>query len=481
MSPLQYNLNMPLFGTRQRRRLKTFIQLLPIIAISIVAIVGAANLKQIQEFLADATGEPANILVNVQATLGPLPQPWQNLAQGGEMSDWSLTPIQGKVAALQPQYIRLDHIYSFYDIVQNNNGQLSFNFSKLDPLVDEILATGAKPYLALSYMPATISADGTITGQPQSWPLWQETVRATVSHYSKEKGISGVIYEVWNEPDLFGNWKTYGDKNYLNLYAYAARGAQQVGDAKPFTFGGPAVTAAYENWFTKMAEYTRDNNLRWDFYSWHRYNTSVDQFREDFAEVRNWQARYPHLANLQLHVTEFGHDSENNPGYDTMYGAAHTVAVATEMINFVDRGFIFEIEDGKDPNNQAYWGRWGLLTHREFGNQIKPRYLAVRMLNQLQGEQLRVLGKGTWVKGAATRLNDSVQLLLVNYDQYGNHNENVPITFDGVLPGSYLIDVNELGGATRTMPLETTTTQLQTSIFMGPNSVVLLTLRPVSN
>lgn len=471
-------IDMPLFRTRQVKRIQTILQLFPILIIAVVAIVGAANMRVIREFLADATGEPANLVINVAQTLGPLPKPWQNLAQGGEMSDWNLTPIQGQVAGLQPQYIRLDHIYSFYDIVHNNNGQLTFDFSKLDPLIDQILATGAKPYISLSYMPTSISADGTITGQPQNYQLWQETVRATINHYSKEKGISDVVYEVWNEPDLFGGWKTYGEKNYLTLYAYAAYGANQVTGAKPYKFGGPATTAAYKNWFTKMAEFTRDNNLRWDFFSWHRYDNSVEQFRDDFADVRNWQAQYTHLANLELHITEWGHDSDNNAGYDTNYGAAHTASVATEMANFIDRGFIFEVEDGKSTDGQEYWGRWGLLTHRDFGNKIKPRYLAVRMLNKLQGEQLRVLGKGTWVKAIASRQGDTIQVLVVNFDQYSKHTEEVPLNLRNMGEGSYTLTTTDLSGNSRSQTLSTTTADLSYSLYMPVNSVTLLTFAP---
>lgn len=469
---------MPLLRTRQLKKIKVFIQLLPIILIGVVAIVGAANMDVVREFLADATGEPANLQINVAQGLGPIPHPWQNLAQGGEFSDWNLTPIRGQIAGLQPQYIRLDHIYSFYDIVQESNGQLIFNFSRLDPLIDEILSTGAKPYLSLSYMPSNLSSDGTITGAPRDYAQWQQTVRATIHHYSVEKGISDVIYEVWNEPDLFGNWKTYGDKNYLTLYAYAARGAQQVSGAKPFKFGGPAITAPFKNWFTKMAEFTRDNNLRWDFFSWHRYDTSVDQFRQDFADVRNWQAEYPHLANLELHLTEFGHDSNVHPGYDTAYSAAHTAAIATEMVNYIDRGFIFEIEDGKSTDNQEYWGRWGLMTHRDFGNKIKPRYLAVRMLNKMTGQQLRVLGKGTWVKAMASREGDTLQLLVVNFDEFGKHSEEVPINFRNIGAGDYQLTITDLNGGSRQQEISTPTQDLQTSLYLPANSVFLLTVTP---
>ncbi len=460
------------------KRLSLALQLLPILIVTVVAVIGASRLQVVQEFLAGASGEPANLIIDTQASYGPLPQPWRNFAQGGEMSDWNLTPIKGKVSALQPEYIRLDHIYSFYDIVQKNGDQLTFNFSKLDPLITDILATGAKPYISLSYMPAPISDDGTITGKPQKWEYWQDTVRATIHHFSVERGISGVVYEVWNEPDLFGGWKTYGDKNYLTLYGYAARGAGQVQGAKPYQFGGPAITALYKNWFTNLVEYTQQNNLRLDFFSWHRYDNDVDQFRKDNAEIMKWQASTPGAENLEFHITEFGHDSKNHPGYDGNYGAAHTVAVATEMPGVIYRGFIFELEDGKDPAGQTHWGRWGLMTHRDSGNLIKPRYQAVRMLNRLEGDQVRVLGKGTWVKALATKNGEVIQTIIVNYDRFGTHSEDVPITFRNVQPGNYNLEITDLAGTTRSVALSTETSDLQTNLLLPVNTVYLTKLIP---
>src|SRR5690606_32160076 len=106
-----------------------------------------------------------------------------------------------------------------------------------------------------------------------------------------------------------------------------------------------------------------------------RYSTDIDQFRRDMADAQTWIANYPQLEpTMEFHITEWGHDSENDPGYDGNYGAAHTVAGAIEMVGVVDKGFVFEIQDGKDPAGQANWGRWGLLTHNEFGAKPKPRY-----------------------------------------------------------------------------------------------------------
>ena len=79
---------------------------------------GAWQIKVVREFFGQASGVPANLVVNTTAVLGPMPRPWRNLAQGGEDHNWRIDKLTPQVAALKPEYIRLDHVYDFYDIVQ---------------------------------------------------------------------------------------------------------------------------------------------------------------------------------------------------------------------------------------------------------------------------------------------------------------------------------------------------------------------------
>lgn len=445
--------------------------------LTVAILFGVSQLSVVRQFLSRASGEKANIRVDTQGVIGTMPRPWRNLAQGGEDFNWRIQPIQAQVKALNPAYIRLDHIYDFYDIVQGTPGALQFNFTKFDLVLDDITAAGAKPYIALSYMPPVI-ASGDITSAPKNWADWQETIRATIQHVSGEKGISDVYYEVWNEPDLFGGWKYYGDKNYMTLYNSAARGAAQTRNTQPYFFGGPGITALYKNWFDAMMKNAIENNVRLDFFSWHRYDHDINQFRKDMSEARNWMTAYPQLEPLvDFHITEWGHDSKNEPGYDGAYGAAHTVAGAIEMVGLVEKAFVFEIQDGKDPAGQAAWGRWGLLQHNEFGAKPKPRYNALRMLDRISSQRLQLLGKGSWVKAlAAQDPQGNTEVVLSNFDRKGVHAEAVPITFENIEPGTYTVSTEFLGGQKRSVDIATDAAALQTTVTMSPNSVVFVKL-----
>lgn len=423
--------------------------------------------------------EPARIVVYTDRQLAPIEAPWANLAQGGEAHDWRLQPVAQQVRALDVEYIRLDHLYDFYDIVGGSPGNLSFDFSKLDVMLDDIAAAGALPYLSLSYMPPAISK-GDIVDEPHSYADWQLVVQRTIEHVSGTRGIPNVYYEVWNEPDLFGGWKYYGSKNYLHLYAASARGAQNAQVSQPFKIGGPATTGLYGNWIKALAKLNQQDGLPLDFISWHRYATDIEQFRFDVSTVRSWLNQYPELQErLEYHITEWGHDSENHPGYDSQYSAAHLAAAAIEMEGVIDKAFAFEIQDGLDPNGQAYWGRWGMLTHQDHGSYPKPRYHVFQFIRRhLQGTQLQTLGKGTYVKAMASEKADgTISVLLANFDPAATNQEIVPVTLKNLSPGTYSLTKQLYGHTPSTNQFTLTQSQdFQASFEMRPLSVVVLTI-----
>jgi len=446
---------------------------------SLLLLIGitASQLTTVRQLLTQASSYPAQIEVDTQAIVGPMPRPWRNLSQGGESHAWRIQPISKEVATLKPEYIRLDHIYDFYDIVQGGPGNLQYNWSKIDLVLNDIRQVGAVPFISLSYTPPVLST-GDITSQPTSYNDWSNVVQQTIQHISGTLGFRDVYYEVWNEPDLFGQWKYYGDKNYLDLYTASAQGAARARAVQPFKLGGPATTALYENWLVALMTHAQNNNLQLDFLSWHRYSTDLDQFRNDMSLARDVVSRFPRYNGLMEYlITEWGHDSDVNAGYDSLYGAAHTVAGAINMLGVVERGFIFEIQDGQDPAGQTYWGRWGLLTAAEVGNQAKPRFHALKLLDSIADQRLQTLGQGSFVKAvSAISENGAVQTVLANFDPKGKNREVVPITYRNIEPGNYQLLTRFLNGNKNQQPLATTSAELRAHVPLGPNDVVMVEL-----
>ena len=392
------------------------------------------------KILSQAGGKPAEIVVDVSTDLGPISPLWQALAQGGE-EKYPFAAVVNQVAGLSPRYLRIDHIYDLYEVVDKQNNQLVFDWSQLDKQVDQILATGALPFFSLSYMPPAIAQDGVVTNPPVNWEDWALVVQETVEHYSGRNGrnLPEIAYEVWNEPDLFGGWRLGGDKNYLELYFWAERGARRVTNCQPFKIGGPGISTPYKNWVNQFLDYLAENNLRIDFYSWHRYALNPEDYLQDVDAVDNWLFKNAGHT-LEKYLTEWGPSSENLPLYNSNFAAAHILATISTLIQRVDLAFTFEVKDGSTTS-------WGILTNEFLGPvKEKPRYQALKLLNQISGSRLSFEGQGTWVSGLAAKEGKTIKILLVNLDPEGEHFENVPLTINNMENGVYRLRlVNQQG------------------------------------
>ncbi|MBU1127041.1 MAG: glycosyl hydrolase [Patescibacteria group bacterium] len=437
--------------------------------------------KKNQNLFLKASEKPANIVIDSTVNLGTHNFPWRALAQGGEEKENMLEPVIGQTLFLTPKYIRIDHIYDFYDVVKRENGDLSFNFEKLDRIVEDILLTGALPFLSLSYMPEVLSV-GDIVDQPKSWQEWELLVKETVSHYSgkDKKAIPGVIYEVWNEPDLFGNWKMYGKKNYSLLYYHTVKAAQSVENTQRFEIGGPSTTAPYKTWVDDFLSYVFENNLRIDFYSWHRYSKNPNDFLGDIDKIDSWLFKNAGYT-IPKYITEWGSDSENSPLHDSSFDAAHLIAVMSKILQRVDLAFVFEIKDGLSPNKEKYWGRWGLLTHELAGPvEKKPKYFALQMLNQMDGNVISLKGENSFINGFATKEKNNVNIILSNLDENNLHSESFPLTINNLESGNYKIKIKNLDNIEEEKIIATENSSISQNLFLKPNDVILLKLEKIN-
>lgn len=446
--------------------MKKFKNLISLIFLVFALPIGIFLIGQKTEFFQKAFGTNANIVVDLNNT-NPTQKidSWRNLAQGGEEKGRMLSSVTDKISVLKPKYIRLDHIFDSYDLVsKDESGNLIFNWTNLDQTISDIIKTGAKPFISLSYMPPAISS-GNVTDYPSDWNDWQKTVTATVEHISGKSGfnINDVYYEVWNEPDLFGDFKIRGKKDYLTLYTQSAIAAQKARNVNDFKIGGPATTGFYENWLNKLLEYSQTENIRLDFLSWHKYSKKLSDYEADLENSQRYRG-------YEMVISEIGPNSENDPVYDGNFSAFHTIATTVLLEGSVDKIFTFEIKDG--PGSFKNWGRWGILTHDKFGiPEEKPRFKALQFLNRLSNSQnVIVEGNGSWVKAMVKRNENTVQLLLVNYDHLGRHNESVPVRLTN-LPGlTGKLTRYDFFGSSSTTELNLPDNTWESTIYMLPNS-----------
>ncbi len=458
-----------------RKTSRLFVTLFIVVAIPITVYLLQAGYR----FFAGADGIPASLVVNVANERPQETDPWRSLAQGGESNERMLQNVVSEVKAIRPSYIRLDHMYDFYNVVSRNpDGSLSFSFTKLDETVLDILAMGAKPFFSLSYMPAALSK-GNELDHPVNWAEWELLVQKTIEHYSGSVGMNleGIYYEVWNEPDLFGDYKVYGAKNYLELYRHSALGAARAQNTRLFKFGGPATTGYYENWMNGLITFAQENNLWLDFLSWHRYSMDIDDFEQDALLANQVAVENGRVEGLELIISEAGHDSKNHAGYDNQFGAIHTLAISAALADSVTHVFHFEIKDGVGP--EKLWGRWGIMTNEKFGTpEKKPRYDAFSFMNTLTGNQLSVSGDGSWVKAMAYKEGDTVRLMVVNYDQTGKHVETVPISFENLPFTTFTYTRRDFQGKSVSKTITADSPSWQTVEYFAANTAAIITLAP---
>lgn len=423
---------------------------------------------------------PAAIIVDASQPVKPLVRMWDGVAQGFEKlpdQDFRLDAVTGQLKSVRTRYVRIDHVFDGFNVVSRDGGNLKYDWTKLDALVGDIIAAGATPYISLSYMPTAISKSD-ILDEPNDWGEWGQVVAATVGHYSRDYrgGLSNVIYEVWNEPDLFGGWKMNRGKSYTQLYSVAARAASGVRGVKPFKIGGPATTGFYTAWVNGFYD-KLDESVRIDFFSWHRYSANVADFVKDATTAKSMMETRISRAQ-DLYISEWGVNPERGSQYDSRWAGAHYLAVNIALSETnVDLALAFEVMDGA-PGDKQYHGGWGMLTNPKYGAVAKkPRFKAWEMLTKLDGSRLAKVGEGTYVTALGAKDNAGVvRVIAANYDPSGKHGESFPLTVIGLSDGTYTVRDEYLSGKVANSEVQVVAGSVRREMSLTASDAVLMTL-----
>jgi hypothetical protein len=395
-------------------------------------------IRQQQDIRRHAADIPANIVIHTQNSIGNIPKSfWSNFSQGGEESHTNMIkPALIPLRMLSPEYIRIDHVFNYYTP------------KELDETVETIISTGAKPFFSLT--------------NPDDVPNWEEAVTSLVKRYSVEKNIQNIYYEVLNEPDLYNKMHYKGDNNYLDFYAKTATAVAAGAQSTSYKIGGPSTSGYYSNWIKNLLEYCNNNHIRLDFLSWHKYSKYISDYQSDIDNLNSLLAYYPSYRDIEKIISEFGPTPENDDSYNSLSAGIHLLSSASRLSPFFHKVFTFEIVDGINSH-------WGLIKR---DGSTKPRYTAFIFLNQLKGNLIGQEGNGSFVSALATKQNNIIQVLLVNYDPDNKHEETVPITLKDLPPGQYKLNKTQFLGNTTSEILNNN----QTAIYMSPNSAYLLEL-----
>ena len=296
------------------------------------------------------------------------------------------------------------------------DGTLSFDFSAVDSLYDQILEIGIRPIVELSFMPSVMARDPAetvfgyrgIISPPREWSEWYELVRALGAHLVERYGLDEVAswgFEVWNEPNLEVFW-TGSQQDYLRLYEESARAVKDVDPA--LRVGGPSTAAA--EWVEALAAHAEQSDVALDFVTSHTYGNlpldtrpSID--RHGFSGIPTWW-------------TEWGVGSTHyGPIHDGVIGAPFALSGYYEVQGRIQALAYWVISDhfeelGRPP--ALFHNGFGLLS---VGNLRKPRYWAAHLAAQ-QGDQVLAAnlsgdGADVLVRAWATRHGDGIIDVLI--------------------------------------------------------------------
>ena len=127
--------------------------------------------------------------------------------------------------------------------------QLLFSFFNADQIIDFLLSIGMRPFVELSFMPATLASGNTTVFSyrgnvtpPKDYDQWAELIRKLTAHWVERYGAAEVrhwFFEVWNEPNLRAFW-TGSQEDYFRFYRCTASAIKSVDGS--LKVGGP-VTA----------------------------------------------------------------------------------------------------------------------------------------------------------------------------------------------------------------------------------------------
>jgi len=217
------------------------------------------------------------------ATLPPLKHAWKECICQGTATEILRADVQAHLRFLQQEigYRAIRFHATYHDdlgvVERAADGSLVFNWALVDKVYDFLVEVGFDPIVELNPMPACM-ASGKQTfffykmnvTPPRDMGEWQQLVAATARHFIERHGLARVRrwkFEVWNEPNLHGQFWSGTQEEYFELYAASARALKGV--HPDLQVGGPA--SAGGEMVLPFANWCRERGVPVDFFSYHNY------------------------------------------------------------------------------------------------------------------------------------------------------------------------------------------------------------------
>jgi len=247
-----------------------------------------------------------NVKIDFSKTLGKIKD--MNSVNNGPDGDHDLSSVKHYAAARIP-YARLhDSVFEWrhtVDVIEifpnfdaDENDPASYDFTLTDVYLDRIEKTGTKIFYRLgTSIEHEIKRYGSIP--PKDFHKWARICEHIIRHENEgwaDGFYRGIEYwEIWNEPDLIGHQCWTGTiPEYIDLFDIAVRHLKKC--FPEIKVGGPALTHVKRvEWWTAFIPYLKEKKPPMDFFSFHRYASTTEQFTRDIEIVKDYmiECGYP--------------------------------------------------------------------------------------------------------------------------------------------------------------------------------------------
>ncbi len=309
------------------------------------------------------------------------------------------------------RYIRFHAI--FHDVLETlhlDNRKVTYDWSKIDQLYDELLAKHIKPFVELGFTPkALATSQNSIfywkgnTSHPEP-AGWRDLVCAFIRHVEGRYGSAEVrtwYFEVWNEPNLSGFWEGADQRAYFDLYDLTAESLKAIDPA--LRVGGPATAGAA--WVPEFLAHVRQSGAGVDFITTHTYGveagffdedgksdnklaTSAEAITADVRRVRQQISASP-FPGLPLYFSEWSTSYSPRDAVHDSYISAPYILSKLKACQGLAQGMSYwtysDLFEEPGPPAASFEGGFGLLNREGIR---KPAFFAYKYLHALEGDSI---------------------------------------------------------------------------------------------
>ena len=447
---------------------------------------------------AAAQSRKATLTLDFSKNLGPAQMDRISLGQGGLSPDPMWDSRIAEVRALHPRLIRL-FVQEYFDVMPAIG---KYHFETLDRSVDEIVQAGAIPLMCITIRPKVLypKIDQDIV-DPADYGVWDTLISAMVGHF-KQRGLSGIYWEVGNEGDigeLGGSPYRFTPENYVRYYRHTVEAILQADPTAHV--GGPAIASYTSPLLPALLDAADREKVPLSFISWHIYNSDPQAVQRTIVYMHDLLAKYPSLHPET--ILDEWNMALTAPPADPRIQPAFIAETAWRMKESgLDDSCYYQIRDYHvdraqfaaymSPGGASFMASWwnrmpqysGLF---DYQNVMRPAYFSFELLARLTGDRLEAGSDDGHVHAFLTfdKVYDYYSLMFWNFSESP---VDVSLNLQS-LPETLTAHRRELDASTpsqdenaRLHPLEDvtlTSNPARVRIHLGPYGIQFWSLEPL--